>query len=267
MPKNEAKKTVTHQFSPDLTVRLARSPDDVVAAQRLRYAVFITEMGGSGPQVDHAGGREMDAYDRFADHLVLCDATRAPGDRVVGVYRLLSDHAAQKAGGFYTETEFDLTPLKRDGRRLLELGRTCLHPDYRGTDGMLRLWQGLAAYVAEGQFDLLFGTASFQGTDVGQIAAPLGLLFGDHLAPAALRPQSLQTPQPSVPPLPQINRKAAMRAIPALIKGYLRLGGRVGAGVFVDKPFNTTDVCLVLEAGALNKRQRAIYAGTAAHGC
>lgn len=242
-------------------LRLAQDDDDLRAAQRLRYVVFVEELGGDGPLVDHDARLERDEYDAHYDHLLLIDTTRTAPDHVVGVYRFLRDDQAAAAGGFYVEGEYDLTALKSSGRKLLELGRSCLHPDHRGGMAMMHLWNGLAEYVLDHGIEVLFGVASFHGTDVDALAQPLSYLYYNHLAPEDLRVTSLPQHYQKMDVLPrdQVDRKAAMMATPQLIKGYLRLGGFVGDGAFVDHAFNTTDICLVMDTDQMNARQRALY--------
>lgn len=246
---------------PQYVVRLARSEADLRAAQRLRYAVFVEELGGGGALVDHPNRLERDRFDPFFDHLLLLDIARAPDDRVVGVYRLLRADQAAQAGQFYSEDEYDLTVLKASGRTLLELGRSCLHPAYRGGMGMYHLWHALAAYVEAHGIEILFGVASFHGTDPGALAAPLSLLHHRHLAPADLHVTARASGRVAIDLIPEndLDRRSAMLAVPALIKAYLRLGGFVGQGAFVDHAFNTTDVCLILDVARMNAGQRAIY--------
>lgn len=242
---------------PLFETRLARDVTDLREAQRLRYEVFVEEMGASGPLVDHEVRLEQDRFDGFAEHLLLLDRNRPEGAQVVGVYRLMDRDGAARAGQFYTEDEYDLSPLIASGRSMLELGRSCLHPDYRGGAGMLLLWQALGQLAQDRRIALLFGVASFPGTDLEQLAQPLSLLHRDHLAPPNLRAtvrdgavfEQVETP----------DRIAVMRDIPALIKAYLRLGGFIGQGAYVDRAFNTTDVFLVLDQDQMNPRQRAIY--------
>lgn len=246
----------------DFELRLAADADDLRAAQRLRYSVFVEELGGDGPLVDHGERLERDAYDPHCDHLLLIDPSRPVDDRVVGVYRLLPGDRAAVAGGFYTEAEYDLEVLKRSGRRLLELGRSCLHPEYRGGTAMYHLWNGLAGYVADHGIEVLFGVASFHGTDVQAIAGPLSLLHYRHLAPPELRVRARAGHYQPMNLVPEdaLDRRAAMVATPALIKAYLRLGGFVGDGAFVDHAFNTIDVCLIMDTARMNERQSGIYA-------
>ncbi|SLN59522.1 GNAT family N-acetyltransferase [Roseisalinus antarcticus] len=245
---------------PDFEVRLAQDDAEIRAAQRLRYRVFVDELGGDGALVDHAAGLESDEFDAAAKHLLLID--KAAGDAVVGVYRLMDAAGARQAGGYYSEEEYDLTVLRRGGRRLLELGRSCLHPDYRGGAGMFHLWTGLAALVAETGTDILFGTASFHGTDVQALAQPLTFLHRNHLAPPDLRVAARGADAVSLDLLPPeaVDRRTALLQIPALIKAYLRLGGAIGSGAWVDRQFNTIDVCLVMDTARLNQRQSRLYA-------
>ena len=249
---------------PQFRTVLASSDAERRAAQRLRYRVFVEELGGDGALVDHDARLERDAFDPYFDHLLLLDEARRGDiyDRTVGVYRLLRDEQAAQAGQFYSEDEYDLSVLRDSGRRLLELGRSCLDADYRGGAAMFHLWNGLAEYVAGHGIEVLFGVASFHGTDVDALAQPLSLLHARHLAPEPLRvcaqPSHFQR-MDLVPP-DRIDRRAAMLQVPALIKAYLRLGGFVGDGAFVDHDFNTTDVCLVMDTDRLNATQKAIYA-------
>lgn len=247
--------------NPSFQVRLATSADDLHMAKRLRYDVFIVEMGGDGAGVDHSTKTESDQFDEHAFHLLLEDISRSEGDRVVGVYRLMNAKQAADAGGFYCASEFDLSNLEQSGRSLLELGRSCLHPDYRGGTAMLHLWAGLAEFVTEHGAEILFGVASFHGTDVPTLAQPLSYLAAKHAAPAGLTANAHGENAVAMDILPtdQIDRLAAMRGTPALIKAYLRLGGMVGQGAYVDHAFNTTDVCLILDTAQMTARAAALY--------
>ncbi|SEP12441.1 Putative hemolysin [Salinihabitans flavidus] len=249
--------------APVFTLKLAETDADLVAAQRLRYRVFVEELGGSGDMVDHENRLERDRFDPYFDHLILIDEARSvpPEDRVVAVYRLLRCDQAKQIGQFYSEDEFDLSTLRRSERKLLELGRSCLHADYRGGSAMFHMWQGLADYVARHEVEILFGTASFHGTDIAALAEPLSLLYHRHLAPEDLRVQahSWHYQPMNLIPEARIDRRRATLNTPALIKAYLRLGGFVGDGAYVDHVFNTTDVCLVMDTERLNTRQKSLY--------
>jgi L-ornithine Nalpha-acyltransferase len=242
--------------APPITVRLAGTEAEVRAALALRYQVFVKEMGGGGSGVNHEAGIESDRFDAIARHLNVWQ-----GDILLATTRLIDKTGAAQAGGFYSAAEFDLAPLLASGRRLLELGRTCLHADHRGGAAMFHLWTGLADLVLDEGIEILLGVASFRGTDLEALAEPLAFLHHHHLAPEALRPRAKgpQARSMDLMPAEAIDRRRAMLATPALIKAYLRLGGVVGDGAWVDTDFNTTDVCLVLDTARMNDRTRTIY--------
>ncbi len=244
-------------------VRLATEERDLLASQRLRYEVFVEELGGTGPLVDHARRLEADEFDPIYDHLILVDPSRDPDslDHVVGAYRLLPSDRAAAAGRFYCDAEYDLSRLRASGRKLLELGRSCVAPEHRGGSGMLVLWNALADYVLEHDIEILFGVASFHGTDAERLAMPLSWLHHHHLAPEALRPRAraehFQRMDLIAPEA--LDRARAMAEMPNLIKAYLRLGGFVGEGAYIDAPFNTTDVLLLMDTKAMSDKHRAFY--------
>jgi len=250
---------------PHFELRLAGSEAEMRAAQRLRYRVFVTELGGDGALVDHDAGLEADRFDPFFDHLMLLDHRRAEDDRVVGVYRVMRTDQATRARQFYSEDEYDLTRLRATGRPLLELGRSCVHPDYRGGTAMMHLWNGLAEYIATHGIEVMFGVASFHGLDPAPLAGPLSLLHHRHLAPADIRPVARDAGFQAMDLIAadDLDRPAAIRAMPALIKAYLRLGGFVGQGAFIDRPFNCIDVCLVMDVARMSVTHRTIYQGRA----
>ena len=247
---------------PNLEVRLAYSAADLRAAQRLRYKVFVEELDGDGPMVDHDARLETDVHDEDYDHLILTDRRLDAGahNHVVGVYRLMPGDRVG-ASGFYCSAEYDLGVLEGSGRKLLELGRSCLHPRYRGGSAMYLLWQNLASYIQQRGIEVLFGVASFHGTDIEALAPALSLLNDRHLAPDELRVRAIGEGRQRMDLIApeDIDRRAATAQIPALIKAYLRLGGFVGDGAFVDRPFNTTDVCLVLDIARMDDKTRALY--------
>lgn len=234
-----------------------------MAAQRLRYRVFVEELGGNGTLVDHENRLERDEFDPIVDHLCLIDTRRSAAelDHVVGVYRLLPGDRAASFGRFYCDSEYDLTPLRKTDRKVLELGRSCVDPEFRGGSAMFLLWNALADYVLDHGIEILFGVASFHGTDPAMLAPSLSWLHHNALAPQDLRPvarpdgfQSMDLIAPD-----QLDRREAMVGMPALIKAYLRLGGLVGQGAYIDREFNTTDVFLIMDTKAMSEKHRKFY--------
>ncbi|PWE30088.1 ornithine-acyl-ACP acyltransferase [Pararhodobacter marinus] len=244
-------------------VRLAADEADLLSAQRLRYAVFVEELGAQCAGADHAARLERDALDPYFDHLVLVDRHADPAtlNHVVGVYRLLPQDRADHLGCFYSDAEFDLTPLRASGRKLVELGRSCVHRGHRRGASMVHLWNGLAEYVIARKIEIMFGVASFHGADPQRHAHALSFLYAHHLAPEALRVHARPegAARPDLPDPAGIDARAAMAAIPPLIRAYLRLGGFVGQGAFVDHDFNTTDICLIMDTSAMSGRAFDYY--------
>lgn len=246
-----------------LDIRIATNESDLRGAQRLRYRVFVEELGGDGALVDHENRLECDEFDPVVDHLCLVDTRKSELEleHVVGVYRLLPGSRAEEFGRFYCDTEYDLTPLRNSGRSLLELGRSCVDPAYRGGSAMYLLWNALADYVLDLGAEVLFGVASFHGTETPPLAEALSWLHHHHLAPVPLRaiarPEGFQSMD--LIPADRLDRRAALTSMPALIKAYLRLGGRVGEGAFIDRDFNTTDVLMLMDTKAMSEKHRKFY--------
>ena len=246
-----------------MSTRIAISEQDLLAAQRLRYEVFVAELGGTGAGVDHDQRLETDEYDQYCDHLILVDPRRSAADleHVVGAYRLLRGETAASDCGFYSSSEFDLSPLIESGRSLVELGRSCVHPDVRAGAAIFQLWNRLADYVLDNDIEIMFGVASFHGTDREALLNPLSYLHCRHLAPKDLRvtvqPQDVEPAR--LIPCDEVDRREALKSIPPLIKSYLRLGGFVGEGAYFDFAFNTTDVCLVVDTGNMSEDRRSRY--------
>jgi putative hemolysin len=246
-------------------VKLAETDEERAGAQRLRYRVFVEEMGAQASAAEAAARREWDRFDPWFDHLILeCrdSAIADPLDRVVGVYRLMRDEAARAGPGFYGAAEYDLDPILVTGRASVELGRSCVAREHRGGPAMHLLWNGLAEYVLERGIELLFGVASFHGTDPEPLAEALSYLHHTHLAPPDLRVRARAAYFVAMDRMPaaEIDAVRAMQAIPPLIKAYLRLGGFVGEGAYLDRDFNTIDVCVVMDTGRMTDRYREFYA-------
>ncbi|RFC63104.1 GNAT family N-acetyltransferase [Fulvimarina endophytica] len=242
-----------------LEVRLARSPLEVKAAQQLRYHVFYEEMSAKPSRVQQFTRRDSDGFDRYCDHLLVIDRDRegSVADKIVGTYRLMRESGARLVGGFYTEQEFNISPMLRRhaGRRFLELGRSCVLKEYRGKRTVELLWQGIWSYVIAHRIDVMFGCASIAGTDPDRIANSLAFLRDAAPAPDEWHVKAHDHcgtfAQKSAE---AVDAKRALAALPPLLKGYLRLGGYIGEGAVIDHQFGTTDVMIVLPRERINPR-------------
>lgn len=250
------------QRAGNLGVRLARTPAEADAGFALRFRVFYDEMGARPEPSTAATRRDVDAFDAVADHLLVLDHDLGEGpEAVVGTYRLIRRDAAERAGGFYSAGEYDISPLLAYPGGILELGRSCVHEAYRTRGTLQLLWRGIAAYVFQHRIDLMFGCASLPGTDLDALAPALAYLHHSHIAPPELRPRALphrHVPMDRLDPA-GVDVRAALAGLPPLLKGYLRLGGFVGDGAVLDAQFNTTDVCVVVKTDLVTAKYYRHY--------
>ena len=252
-----------------IEVRLARSFKEVKAAQKLRYTIFYEEMSARPDWRMRVTKRDIDPYDAVCDHLLVLDHDRPKGKKIVGTYRLLRQEVAEQHQGFYSAGEYDLTALlgpdfkdHLKGGQLLELGRSCVHPDYRGGDTINMLWKGIAEYLKAHQVAYMFGCASFPGTDPEPIKSALAYLYHNHLVPDDFTVKALddQLVPMNTMAKDEIDNASARRLLPPLVKGYLRLGCFVGNGAVVDHQFGTTDVFVLLPVEKIAARYSKHYA-------
>lgn len=248
-----------------LEVRLTRSPEEVAAAQQVRYRVFYEELGARGSLASESERRDADRFDDVCDHLLVIDQS-LPGrdlDRIVGTYRLLRGEMAAAAGGFYSSDEFQLERLvaRHRGRNFLELGRSCVLPEYRSKRTIEVLWQGIWAYVNNYGIGVMAGCASFHGTVPAAHAEALSYLAQNCRAAPEWDVRAVPSRYVSMDLMPAeaIDPRSALAAMPPLIKGYLRLGARIGDGCVVDREFRTTDVFIILPVETISARYIAYY--------
>ena len=246
-----------------LEVRLARTAAEVRQAQKVRYKIFYQEGSAVPNPARRLARRDIDGYDAICDHLLVIDhAARDRGalnrPAVVGTYRLLRQSLAEKYGGFYTAGEFDIRALVARHSRLqfLELGRSCVLSSYRVKRTVELLWHGIHAYVLQNHCDVMFGCASLDDTDPKRLALPLSFLHHYASAPEPWRARALSDRYVEMNQMSKeaVDPKAALRALPPLIKGYLRLGAYIGDGAVIDYEFGTTDVLIVLPISAIKQR-------------
>lgn len=243
---------------PRLAVAWARDEDEVLEAQRLRYQIFAEEMGArlSCPKGAPAG-HDIDVFDAYCEHLLVRapDGDGDPGP-VIGTYRVLTPAAAKRVGGLYSETEFDLTRLRPLRSRMVELGRSCVHPDHRNGGAILALWGALAEFMVRNGLDTMIGCASVSMRDGGHVAASLWeQLRHSHLAPIEWQVQ----PRLALP-VQELDRHLDVEP-PALIKGYLRCGARILGAPAWDPDFNTADLPMMMRIGDLPAKYRKHFLG------
>jgi putative hemolysin len=247
-----------------LQVRLARSEAEIAAAQEVRYRVFYDELGARNDALS-TERRDADRFDAACDHLLVFD-TALPGPehrRIVGTYRLLRQEKALAAGGFYSEGEFELGKLiaRHPGQRFLELGRSCVLPQYRSKRTIELLWQGIWAYVGHHNIGVMAGCASFPGAVPAAHAEALSFLAHHCRTSAEFDVRAVAERYRSMDLMPSeaINARSVLMALPPLIKGYLRLGAKVGDGCVVDHEFDTVDVFVVLPVWEIDQRYISYY--------
>jgi len=228
---------------PRLHVGLAQCESEIREAQRLRYRIFAEELGARLPT--RMPGIDIDLYDPYCEHLIVRDEANG---RIVGTYRILSPQSAKRTGGYYSENEFDLTRLQLLRQGMVEIGRSCIDPDYRTGGTIALLWSGLAHYMTQGGYRTLIGCASIGMGDGGHVAANLYRRLGEHMAP----PEYRVFPRHPLPVEQLFNGQPA--ELPPLIKGYLRAGAYVGGEPAWDPDFNTADLLIMMPMARVDER-------------
>ena len=253
------------EFAGHFHLRLAETPGDVRAAQSLRYRVFCEEMSAQASKEMRQVRREFDRFDEYCDHVLVVDRASGSAKSVVGTYRVMRRQGALNRGGFYSAEEFEIDPILAYDGEILELGRSCVDPDYRTGPILQLLWGAIARYVQYYDIRLLFGCASLPSTDPEKLRLPLCYLHHNHLAPPELRARARPHRRLTMGRLApaQINRRQALEAIPPLVKGYLRLGGYVGDGAVIDHDFGTTDLCVVVKTDLITEKYLRRYSPAA----
>jgi len=236
---------------PAFQIEWASSSGGIKEAQRLRYKVFAEEMGANLSQ--NAEGLDIDEFDAYCDHLLIRDQDTL---KVVGTYRVLPPHKAQEIGRLYSDAEFDLTRLDHLRPKLVELGRSCVHKDYRSGAVIMALWSGLAQYMQKNGYEIMLGCASIPMADGGHFAASLyNSLDSSQMAPTEFHAF------PRLPlPLDKLNGGLEVEA-PPLIKGYLKLGAKICSAPAWDPDFNTADLLTMLRLSEINPRYAKHFLG------
>jgi putative hemolysin len=240
----EAPAVQTTKASP-ISVTWARHQDEVKEAQRLRYKVFAEEMGAR--LKPSSEGLDVDIFDNFCEHLLVRDNETL---KVIGTYRALPPHQAKQMGCLYSDSEFDLTRLRHLRHKMVEVGRSCVHRDYRSGGVIMALWSGLGQYMKKNNYEVMLGCASVQMGDGGHYAASLAKILStdQHLTDIEYR----VFPRLALP-VEELNSSLEVEP-PALIKGYLRLGAKICGNPAWDPDFNTADFLTMLRLDDIHPR-------------
>jgi putative hemolysin len=238
-----------------ITVSWARHQDEVRAAQRLRFDVFAGEMGARLNST--LPGHDIDLFDNYCEHLLVRDTATA---QVIGTYRVLTPVQAKRVGSTYSDTEFDLTRLRGLRERMVELGRSCVHPDHRHGGVILALWSALAEFMARNQLDTMIGCASIPMLHKGMVCGDAAASIWHQVQATHLAPIEHQV-RPRLPlPLDRLDLNLAVEP-PALIKGYLRLGAKVLGAPAWDPDFNSADLPMMMRLADMPPRYRKHFLG------
>lgn len=252
----------------DFEVRLTRTKEERRQVRALRYRVFVEEEGASATEEQKNLREEYDSYDRFAEYLAVFH-----NGTIVGTYRIINRDAAEKMGGFYSETEFDISKIKKSGANIVEMSRACVAPEYRDNALVMRLlWVGLGEYIVRNKIGIVFGVASWTGSNPAMSAQAISYLYYNHLSPLRLRatvdPTGLadgvnpKLTRMNILPEVFVDPVLARREMTPLVKGYLRINATFGRGVFIDKPFNSYDVFVMLETRKMDATYKKRFFGT-----
>lgn len=251
----------------DYEVRLTRNKDERRQVRQLRYEVFIEEEGASATEEQKNLREEYDSFDRYAEYLAVFH-----NGNIVGTYRIIDRNAAEKMGGFYTETEFNISKIKKVDGNIAEMSRACVKKEYRDNALVMRmLWAGLGEYVVRRKIAILFGVASWVGSKPVESAQAISYLYYNHLTPLKLRATVLsenfaegvnpKLSRMNILPPEFVDDADARRQMTPLIKGYLRLGATFGKGVFIDKPFNSYDVFVMVQTKNIDAAYQKHFLG------
>jgi len=249
----------------DYEVRLTNTEEERRQVRQLRYKVFCEEEGAIATKKQKDLHEEYDKYDAYAKYLALFHK-----GKIIGTYRIIDRNAAEKMGGFYSESEFDISKIKNSGKNIVEVSRACIASEYRDKKTPLRLLlMGLNQYIENNKIDILFGMASWNGTNPLESANAISYLYHNHLTPSNLRAKVDKTKlsksidskltQMDMLPKDSVDSASAREEMPPLLKGYLDFNAKVGNGVFIDKKFNSYEVLIVLQTHNINPMYKKFF--------
>ncbi len=251
----------------DYEVRLTRNKEERRQVRQLRYDVFVEEEGATATEEQKNLREEYDSFDRFADYMAVFH-----NGKVVGTYRIIDRNAAEKMGSFYTESEFNISKIKKYNGKIAEMSRACVDKAYRENALVMRmLWAGLGEYIVRRKIAVLFGVASWVGTKSVVSAQAISYLYYNHLSPLRLRATvatekfaddvNPKLSRMNILPKEFVDETEARRQMTPLIKGYLRLGATFGKGVFIDKRFNSYDVFVMMQTKNIDAAYQKHFLG------
>lgn len=242
-----------------LMLKLASSAQEIEQAMRLRYQIFVEEE--KNLRLRNEQHLETDAYDAYCDHLIVKDLET---EQVIGTYRLLPGDRAVSGIGFYSETEFDLTSYTSLKRQSLELGRSCIAPDYRGGRVIGMLWEGIASYISEREFTHLMGCASVHIPNLDELNDIYSMLRHKQVLTDRYGIKPLESHR--IAGLTHIeltgSEKDMFRKLPPLMKGYQWLGAEIGGDPAFDELFGTVDFFIILQKDKVTRRYKRHFLPT-----
>ncbi|HAJ57739.1 MAG TPA: hemolysin [Candidatus Omnitrophica bacterium] len=234
----------------DFLIKLAQGPKEVESAQRLRFEVFNLELK-KGLKAAHESGLDRDEYDPICDHVLIIDKKSGA---TIGTYRLLLRSRLGADGRFYSENEFDLANIRKADGEILEMGRSCVHKDYRSNSILLLLWQRILSYVEDHRVRYIIGCPSLYTMDTAEISSVYSLMKKEYLAPREFRVYPKE--KASVPglsdsvPLDGQERKVLLK-LPSLIRSYIKIGAQVCGEPALDPEFGTADFFMLLDVSRM----------------
>lgn len=228
-------------------VKLAESVDEVEQAQNLRYRVLFEESGAQINKAMAINQREEDEWDEIAYHVIVVD--KKNDNKVVGTVRLVGQHSLLPGQLFYTEKAFDLSGLKSNYQNMIELSRACICKEGRGGAILMLIWKFTMRFIEQNGYDLLFGCASFKGTDYHQHEKILSYLHDKHLADEENMPRPTVDNHVAISSFKKPVGKGKERgSVPTMLRGYLKIGAKISEHAIIDDVFNTTFVAIYVDA-------------------
>lgn len=230
--------------------RLARSIEEVRAAQTLRFEVFNLELN-EGLEQSYATGLDADPFDAVCDHLIV---EHVPTKQIVGTYRLQMGASAGKNLGYYCAQEFEFSVFEPLRNKIVELGRACVHRQHRNLIVLGLLWKGIADYARERGGRYLIGCSSITSQDPAVGASAYSELCRKYLVNTEWRTKPLPAYECE---LTAVTEEKA--EIPKLLRAYLTIGAKICGPPALDRHFQTIDFLIFVDLETLSPQTRARF--------